>query len=81
VNSTNSEAVSWVTRSNDLTAATHRQTSFSCDDPRITRGNVAERTGPDAAAAQEESARLPGAAQGDGPHVTGRSLGPELGEA
>jgi len=39
---------------------------------------VAERASPDAAAAQEESARLPGAAQGDGPHVPGRSLGSEL---
>lgn len=41
--------------------------------------HVAERAGSNAAAAQEESARLPGAAEGDGPNVSGGSFCPEFG--
>lgn len=45
----------------------------------VTGAHVADRAGSNAAAAQEESARLPGAAEGDGPNVSGRSLCPEFG--
>lgn len=45
----------------------------------VTESHVAERAGSNASAAQEESARLPGAAEGDGPNVSGGSLCPEFG--
>jgi hypothetical protein len=54
--------------------------TMSCVKIRaVTGAHVAERAGSNAAAAQEESTRLPGAAKGDGPNVSGRSLCPEFG--
>jgi hypothetical protein len=45
----------------------------------VTGMHVAERAGPNAAAAQEESPRFPGTAESDGPNVSGRSFCPEFG--